>query len=65
MSSVGRDNDAQREAWVQRQLARLPVGWRLLDAGAGEQRYRQDCGHLSYVSQVRQDSVLSELPRSR
>jgi ubiquinone/menaquinone biosynthesis C-methylase UbiE len=51
MSSVGRDNDAQREAWVQRQLAQLPAGWRLLDAGAGEQRYRQHCGHLSYVSQ--------------
>ena len=51
MSGVGRDNDAQREAWVQRQLAQLPAGWRLLDAGAGEQRYRQHCGHLSYVSQ--------------
>ena len=51
MSGVGTDNDAQREAWVQRQLGQLPVGWRLLDAGAGEQRYRQHCGHLSYVSQ--------------
>ena len=51
MSRVGRDNEVQREAWVRRQLAQLPAGGRLLDAGAGQQRYREHCGHLRYVSQ--------------
>ena len=34
-----------------RTLARLPAGTRLLDAGAGTQRYRSFCSHLHYVSQ--------------
>ena len=53
MSGVGTDNDANREAWLKDQLARIPAGWRLLDAGAGEQRFRKYCGHLAYVAQGR------------
>jgi len=32
-------------------LATVPAGRRILDAGAGEQRYRQACSHLEYVAQ--------------
>lgn len=49
--AVGRTNEAGRLAWVRAALAALPPGWRLLDAGAGEQRFRGDCAHLRYVSQ--------------
>ena len=48
---VGRSNESTRHAWVQRALKRLPAGSRLLDAGAGEQRYRGHCAHLQYVAQ--------------
>jgi SAM-dependent methyltransferase len=48
---VGRRNEATRIRWVEDALASLPAGWRLLDAGAGECRYRTHCSHLQYVSQ--------------
>jgi len=48
---VGRQNEATRARWVERVLKQLPAGGRLLDAGAGEQRYRTHCAHLKYVSQ--------------
>ena len=44
-------NQAPREAWVQQALAALPAGQKILDAGAGEQRYKKFCGHLQYVAQ--------------
>ena len=40
---VGRGNESTRHAWVQRTLKRHPPGSRLLDAGAGEQRFRPAC----------------------
>lgn len=49
--TVGRNNEATRHAWVEQALRRIPTGSRILDAGAGEQRYRPFCGHLDYVSQ--------------
>jgi ubiquinone/menaquinone biosynthesis C-methylase UbiE len=49
--TVGALNAASRDAWVAYALQRVPPGSRLLDAGAGEQRYRRHCGHLEYVSQ--------------
>ena len=49
--TVGRGNEAARHAWVRRALSRVPAGSRLLDAGAGEQRFRPDCAHLRYVAQ--------------
>jgi ubiquinone/menaquinone biosynthesis C-methylase UbiE len=49
--TVGRENEPTRHRWVERVLKELPPGGRLLDAGAGEQRYRPHCGHLKYVSQ--------------
>lgn len=48
---VGRGNESTRHAWVQRTLKRIPPGSRLLDAGAGEQRFRPACAHLKYVAQ--------------
>jgi ubiquinone/menaquinone biosynthesis C-methylase UbiE len=48
---VGRANESMRHAWVQRTLKRVPAGSRLLDAGAGEQRFRAACSHLKYVAQ--------------
>lgn len=51
MSQLGADNEPNRHAWVIAQLATIPAGARLLDAGAGKQRYRPHCEHLDYVSQ--------------
>ena len=48
---TGSLNSRTRDEWVACQLADLPKHWRVLDAGAGEQRYRKDCAHLRYVSQ--------------
>lgn len=45
------DNAYNRKQWIKEKLLNLPSGWRILDAGAGEQQYRQYCSHLNYVSQ--------------
>ena len=44
-------NEINRQAWLQQILSALPQGSRILDAGAGELKNRQYCGHLDYVSQ--------------
>src|SRR5713226_140985 len=44
-------NPEVRDAWIETQIKALPSGCRLLDAGAGELRFKQFCGHLQYVSQ--------------
>jgi SAM-dependent methyltransferase len=48
---LGSRNEQARDSWVRRELAAIPDGWRILDAGAGEQPYRTACSHLAYVSQ--------------
>lgn len=48
---VGRKNDENREHWVKNQLGKLSQGLTILDAGAGELRYKKYCGHLKYISQ--------------
>ena len=50
-SQAGSDNDAFRDRWLAKTLAEIPAETRLLDAGAGEQRFRKYCTHLRYVSQ--------------
>lgn len=50
-AQVGQENQHNREVWLERTLAALPAGWRILDAGAGELAYRHFCAHLDYVSQ--------------
>lgn len=48
---VGRKNEAPREKWLEAALGMVPAGARILDAGAGTQRYKKFCSHLRYVSQ--------------
>lgn len=47
----GTDNQARRELWLRTTLAAVPAGWRILDAGAGQQHYKPFCNHLDYVAQ--------------
>lgn len=49
--SVGKNNESNREQWLENVLTRIPANSRILDAGAGTQRYRKFCTHLEYVSQ--------------
>ena len=44
-------NEIDRQVWLKQILTALPQGARILDAGAGELKNRQYCGHLDYVSQ--------------
>jgi len=38
-------------AWLEKTLAQIPAGGRLLDAGAGERQFEGFCRHLNYVAQ--------------
>ncbi|HSA06009.1 MAG TPA: methyltransferase domain-containing protein [Candidatus Gastranaerophilales bacterium] len=49
--TVGLYNDQPREQWVINKIKELPNGYKLLDAGAGELKYKKYCGHLNYISQ--------------
>jgi ubiquinone/menaquinone biosynthesis C-methylase UbiE len=49
--NVGISNESTRVNWLQVTLETIPSGSRILDAGAGEQRFRRFCGHLNYVAQ--------------
>lgn len=51
LTSVGINNEATREAWLEDALRIIPTGSRILDAGAGELQYKRFCAHLDYVSQ--------------
>jgi ubiquinone/menaquinone biosynthesis C-methylase UbiE len=44
-------NELNRQSWLKKHLADLPMGTRILDVGAGELKNLQHCGHLEYVSQ--------------
>ena len=48
---VGRTNETNRHAWVETKIRNIPKDSRILDAGAGEQRYKELCSHLVYTSQ--------------
>ena len=48
---VGTRNETTREEWVRKTLETIPKGTRILDAGAGERRFRISCSHLEYVAQ--------------
>jgi len=50
-NSVGRQNLLHRESWLEKTLKQVPGGSRILDAGAGELKYKKFCQHLNYVSQ--------------
>jgi len=50
-SGVGTHNKITRERWLESVLNKILPGSRILDAGAGELRYKKFCSHLDYVSQ--------------
>jgi ubiquinone/menaquinone biosynthesis C-methylase UbiE len=49
--SVGTLNKSARDEWLKNVLAGIPKGQSILDAGAGELRYKPLCSHLEYTSQ--------------
>jgi SAM-dependent methyltransferase len=51
IGDIGTNNFLVRDNWVNNALSKLSPGKRLLDAGAGTQRFRKYCSHLEYVSQ--------------
>lgn len=44
-------NESKRNAWVIKQLGKIPNGKSILDVGAGEMPYKPFCTHLEYKSQ--------------
>lgn len=44
-------NEEVRNQWVADQISKIPEGKILLDAGAGEEKYRPFCAHLKYIAQ--------------
>lgn len=48
---IGDDTTEVQANWVIKQLKALPDGIRILDAGAGELRFKPHCSHLQYVAQ--------------
>lgn len=49
--NVGTSNESTRIHWLEDTLKKIPIGYRILDAGAGEQQFKKFCSHLNYVSQ--------------
>lgn len=47
----GQQNGQVRNAWVIEKLLNISNGKVILDAGAGEQRYKSYCTHLKYIAQ--------------
>lgn len=50
-SHVGRKSVQNRDKFIKETLSNLDSGLRILDAGAGECKYKKFCNHLNYVSQ--------------
>lgn len=44
-------NKSNRDIWIKKQIAKIPKGESLLDAGAGEMQYKSLCKDLKYTSQ--------------
>lgn len=51
ISDCGTKNLTTRELWLEKTLSNIPAGGRILDAGAGQLKYKPLCAHLIYVSQ--------------
>ncbi len=51
LTKSGRENGPAREKWIQDKINELNKGESILDAGAGELKYKPFCGHLKYTSQ--------------
>lgn len=50
-NKVGLTNYPNLTDWVKNELINIDDGKKILDAGAGELRYKKYCKHLNYVSQ--------------
>ena len=50
-SKAGLTNTYNRDIWIKDTLSKIPSGLRILDAGAGELKYKPYCSHLNYVAQ--------------
>lgn len=50
-NKVGLNNYPNLKEWVESNLINIENGKKILDAGAGELRYKPFCKHLDYVSQ--------------
>ena len=48
---IGNDTDYVRAKWVKANLLSIPKGLKILDAGAGELRFKPDGDHLQYSAQ--------------
>jgi hypothetical protein len=48
---IGSENESVRISWTKEALKKIPVGLKILDAGAGELKFKDDCSHLKYTSQ--------------
>lgn len=44
-------NGFNRDQWLKSQLSQINAGSKILDAGAGELKYKKFCKHLTYISQ--------------
>ncbi len=44
-------NESVRNKWIEAKLKEIPKGKKILDAGAGELKWKNACSHLQYVSQ--------------
>jgi ubiquinone/menaquinone biosynthesis C-methylase UbiE len=51
VNQVGTRNESTRIEWLANTLRQIQPGERILDAGAGERRFEELCGHLTYVAQ--------------
>ena len=51
MNIVGTQNESNRIKWLEKTLKKIPKNSKILDAGAGEQQFKEFCSHLNYVSQ--------------
>jgi len=51
LPKVGSNNESARIEWTEKTLKNIPVGLKILDAGAGELQFKKFCSHLKYTSQ--------------
>lgn len=51
MEKIGLSNEKNRNQWLEKTLKELNPNSKILDAGAGELKYKKFCSHLEYISQ--------------
>lgn len=51
INNYGKRNEENRDLFIEKNLLSIEKEKRILDAGAGTQKYKKYCSHLEYVSQ--------------